>query len=312
MMYRITALLVSFLPATAWAEAPRVATDILPVHALVSRVMEGVGVPDLILPPNVSPHGHAMRPSEAADLQSADLLVWIGPELTPWLERARETVAARTVSLELLEVDGTVLHLFEEAAEEESADAGHDHDHDHHHGDGHDHGDGVDPHAWLDPENGRIWLAAVAATLSELDPENAATYAANAAAGQAEILALESEIDQLLSPVRGVPYLTFHDAYGYFEDRFGLTSAGSIRLGDAAAPGAAHVQELRETVARLGVICVFAEPQFPSDLAATVVEGSAATIATIDPIGTLQSPGAGLYANLLRGMAADLSGCLGR
>ena len=59
-------LLMSALPA--FAEAPKVATDILPVHGLVSRVMQGVGTPDLILPPGADPHGYALRPSEASAL----------------------------------------------------------------------------------------------------------------------------------------------------------------------------------------------------------------------------------------------------
>jgi zinc transport system substrate-binding protein len=78
------------------ADVPRVAVDIAPVHSLVARVMEGVGTPDLILPPGASPHEYSLRPSEAAALQEADIVFWMGEDLTPWMEDAVETLAALT------------------------------------------------------------------------------------------------------------------------------------------------------------------------------------------------------------------------
>ena len=79
--------------AAAAPAAPRVAADIAPVHAIVARVMAGVGEPHLVIPPGASPHGYALRPSEARALQDADLVVWVGPVLTPWLADPIETLA---------------------------------------------------------------------------------------------------------------------------------------------------------------------------------------------------------------------------
>ena len=73
--------------------APRVAADIAPVQSIAARVMAGVGEPGLILPPGASPHGYALRPSEARLLQDADLVVWVGPALTPWLADPIATLA---------------------------------------------------------------------------------------------------------------------------------------------------------------------------------------------------------------------------
>ena len=70
-----TALILTAAPVLA---APRVATDIAPVHSLTTQVMEGVGQPDLILPIGASPHAYSMRPSEAAALQDAEIVFWIG------------------------------------------------------------------------------------------------------------------------------------------------------------------------------------------------------------------------------------------
>ena len=81
------------MAGTALADVPDVAVDIAPVHSLVARVMEGIGTPDLIVAPGATPHEYSLRPSEAAALQEADLVFWIGPGLTPWLADAISTVA---------------------------------------------------------------------------------------------------------------------------------------------------------------------------------------------------------------------------
>ena len=116
---------------TALAEAPSVAVDIAPVHSLVARVMDGVGVPSLIVQSGASPHEYSLRPSEASALQEAGLVFWIGPDLTPWLEDAVGTLATDADVTTLLEAEGTMELEFREGALFEA------HDHDDHD----DHGD---------------------------------------------------------------------------------------------------------------------------------------------------------------------------
>jgi zinc transport system substrate-binding protein len=337
-------LMASLLSTAALAEVPQVATDIAPVHSLVAQVMGDLGAPALIVRPGASPHGYAMRPSEAQALEQADLVVWIGEGLTPWLEGPVETLGEGAAVLELMSVEGTILHDYREGAtfaahdhgehegHDHEAAKGHDHDHDHAHdkaeahdhdhdhdhdkaeshaGDhaGHDHS-GADAHAWLDPANGRVWLGAIAAELSRLDPENAAAYAANAAEGQAELTALEAELTKLLAPMAETEFVVFHDAYQYFERRFGLAAAGAISFSDASAPSAGRIAELREAVADLGAACVFAEPQFSSGLVETVF-GDSARVGLLDPLGQDMAPGADLYPQVLRSMAGAFTTCLG-
>lgn len=143
-------LAATMMGGAAFAQAPSVAVDIAPVHSLVARVMDGVGTPVLIIQPGASPHEYSLRPSEARALQNADLVFWIGPDLTPWLTETIETVASNAVATELLEAPGTIELEFREGALFE----GHDHsahaeeDHDDHSDDhaeeGHDDHDGHD------------------------------------------------------------------------------------------------------------------------------------------------------------------------
>ena len=307
------ALTAALLAGTAQADVPRVAVDIAPVHALVAQVMQGVGTPDLIVPPGASPHEHSLRPSEARALQEAALVVWVGPDLTPWLQDAIATLAGDATVATLMEADGVDLlevregALFEahaHAADGDHADHGHDHGHD-------DHAHGAhDPHAWLSPANAGVWLDAIAADLSEADPDNAARYAANAAGARAALSALTDEVSGLLAPVRGGRFIVFHDAYQYFEAAFDMPAAGAISLSDAAAPSPARIAEIRDRVAREGVACVLSEPQFNPGLVATVTGGTGVRTAVLDPLGSDLVPGPTLYADLMRGLATALAGCL--
>ena len=224
-------------------------------------------------------------------------------------------------------------HDHEEHAENEEHDHDHEehaeekeHDHDDHgdedhaehddHGhedhadhDGHDHGE-HDPHAWLSPQNASTWLNIVAAQLSAADPDNAGAYFANAAAARAEMEALAAEVNATLDPVRGGSFIVFHDAYQYFENDFGFPASGAISLGDASDPSPARIAEIQDRIQEEGVDCVLAEPQFNPGIVATVLDGTEASTGVIDPLGAALEPGADLYPQLIRNMAATLAECL--
>lgn len=324
MRYIITLALTA---TPAFAEVPRVVTDIPPVQSLVAQVMGDLGSPELLLAKGADEHDFQLKPSQAGAVADADLVVWIGPELTPWLEGAMESRPEGAAALALLDAEGTMrlayaaegedhAHGDEHAAEEHADDHDHDHageeGHDHGHEHGHDHG-AEDPHAWLDPGNAQVWLGLIAADLGKLDPENAATYVANAAAASEQIAALDAEVKALLAPVQGKPIVTFHDAFGYFASHYGLTLAGSIALGDAASPGAARLSELRATLEAGEVLCIFPEVQHDPSLVAQMADGTGARIGgALDPVGSSLEPGPGAYAALLTGLAQTIADCAGK
>jgi zinc transport system substrate-binding protein len=312
------ALVAGTALSPALADAPRVATDIAPVHSLVARVMDGVGAPDLVMAAGASPHAYSLRPSEAAALQQADLVFWIGEDLTPWMEDAIATLAEGARVMSLLEVEGVTLLEFREGAlfdghdhegDHDHEETGHDHDHDHDRGhEDHDHG-AYDPHAWLSPDNASVWLDAIAAELAAVDPGNAAAYRANAAAARDELAATRVEVEARLGPVTDMRFVVFHDAYQYFERAFEISAAGAISLSDAADPSPARIAEIQERVRDEGISCVLAEPQFNPGLVATVLDGTEAATGVMDPLGAELEPGPGLYPQLLLNLADALAGC---
>lgn len=282
-------LAVCLAARPAVAEVPRVLTDIPPVHALVAGVMGGLGAPELLLAPGADEHDFQLRPSQMRAIEEAGLIVWVGAELTPWLaEAGAESPAER---LGLLDLPTTQHRDF--AGDE-----------------GHDHGT-RDPHAWLDPDNARAWVAAIAARLAALDPANAETYRANAIDVAAKITALEARIAARLAPLAGRGFVTFHDAYGYFAAHFGLSPLGSIADGEAAAPGAAHLTDLRALLASGAVACLFPEAQHDPALALQLAEDTPTRLGgPLDPVGSAIPPGAGAYEALMTGIAETLVDCL--
>ncbi|RTR05939.1 zinc ABC transporter substrate-binding protein [Halomonas nitroreducens] len=295
------------VPTLAYAEVPSVAVDIPPVHALASQVMGDLGAPELVIRPGASPHGYSMRPSEAASLDRAEVVFWVGPALTPWLGRSIDSLADDAVAL--LEAPGLTRYDVRQSATFEAHGHGDEAGHGGHHPADHDHA-GLDPHAWLDPRNARVWLGVMAETLAKADPEHAATYRDNARRGQAELAQLSKEVEERLVATGKPHFIVFHDAYQYFERRFGVPAAGAISLGDASDPSPSRVREIQRRVEALDIDCVFTEPQYNPQLVESVFGGTAVdTSRVIDPLGVDLATGPGLYAELIRQLSDGLAGC---
>ena len=336
-------------PLASQAASPSVAVDIAPLHSLVSQVMDGAGKPDLLIPAEASPHEYTLRPSQARALSDAQIVFWIGEELTPWLEKAMDNVADSAQKVAMLELDATTKYAFREGATFEGHDhheeeAHHDEEHheddehaenkhddhgeeehakDEHHDDDHSedkhaenahhdehHHDGVDPHAWLDPENAKAWITEIKGVLSKHDPDNAEVYESNAKKAIASLNDLIESARVEVDSLGELRFVVFHDAYQYFEKRLGISAVGSISLGDAEDPSPARVEEIRATVKKLGVACVFTEPQYNPGLVYSVFEGtSVSAIGVMDPLGAALQPGSQHYPELIKGMVKSLSQC---
>ncbi|MDP6388992.1 MAG: zinc ABC transporter substrate-binding protein [Alphaproteobacteria bacterium] len=268
----------------AQAEPPRVVVSIKPIHSLVAGVMQGVGAPTLLISGAGSPHSYALRPSEARALGNADIIFWVGPGMEDFLAKPLATLSGGAVAVALATTPGIEVP----------------------------NGGEHDMHIWLDPANAKALVRTIALELSEIDEANTARYAVNAAGLSIKLDALLGELRAMLAPVKAKPYITFHDAYGYFEHRFGLASAGAIAINPDRKPGARRLYQIRDKIAETGVGCVFREPQFAPRLVATVIEGSAANVGVLDPLGAALAPGPQAYFELMRGLARSLVDCLSK
>jgi len=302
-----TLIAATLLMAGPVSAAPKVVASVVPVHAIVAAVMGDAGTPELLLKGNMSEHRAVFTPAQIAALGDADLVFIVGDGLEAKLAQISGSDAVNGKRfVELAEAPGvTRLPIREGGAWEPDSDA---HDHDETHA-----AEGVlafDPHVWLDPGNAKAMARQVAADLARADPANAAAYAANEKAFEAEVDKTTAGIAVDLAPVKDRPFIVFHDAFHYFEKRFGLAGVGSISDVSAAAPSAQRLAAVRDKIAAAHAACVFREPQFDDKVVATVIEGTGARVGVLDPLGASLAPGSAAYQQLLRSLAVSLKDCL--
>ena len=303
--------LLALVAALSWspmalAEVPNVVATVKPLHALVAAVMGDLGTPALIVKGAASPHTYSLKPSDAQALQSASLVFWTGHGLELFLEDSIATLAPHATIVELSQAPGIELlppresGTFEEHADGDHAHAAQDHGH----------GEEADMHFFLDPANAKVMVTAIADSLVAADPEHADTYRANAAKETADLDALIAETEARLAPIKDRPFVVFHDAYQYFENRFGLNVAGSITVSPEVSPGADRINEIRNKLKTLDAACVFAEPQFDPRIVNVLTEGTTAKQGVLDPEGANLDEGPGLYRQLIENLATNLKSCL--
>jgi zinc transport system substrate-binding protein len=320
---RSCALLPLALIAASGAAADelKVTVTIKPIHALVAQVMDGVATPALLVQGAASPHNYALKPSDAKTLNKTDVFFRVSENVEPFTRKIVTALPAsvRTVTL----ADAPGIELLDVRSGETFETHDHDNEHAtpehgaHQHGE-HEHGhapsirDGHirDGHIWLDPRNASKMIAEIARVLSESSPADAEKFKANAARAESALVTLEADLARELAPIDGKPYVVFHDAYQYFERRFGLSPVGSITVSPDAQPSAKRLTQIRRKLTALSASCVFGEPQFQPKLVAAVTEGTSARPGTLDPEGALVEPGPNAYAALLKNLALGLKACL--
>lgn len=284
-LMRVLALCAALIASPSLAEVPRVVTDFGPVQSLVADVMGDLGAPEMLLSQGADPHDFQLRPSQAQALARADVVFWVGPELTHDLGETLATLAPQAQIVPLLAEGGGKARRFADGA--------------------------TDPHAWLSPLNGLAWAGHVAQVLGAADPENAATYAANAAALTQALTVLDAEIAASLAPVAAKPFVTYHDALGYFTDHYGLAIAGTIELSDATTPSAAQLAQVRGILEGATPVCIFPEAGRDPKYIAALAEGLSVRVGGAQDLEFIALPaGRGQYAQMLRGIAATLAECL--
>ena len=314
----------------------KVVASIKPIHSLISYVMDGVGTPGLLVDGSSSPHTFQLKPSHATMLQEADIVFWIGEDLESFLETPLESIAKDAKQVTLMESEDIEMLKFREKnvfddhddhgdehddhdehgdehdEHEEHEEHGDEHDEhedehdDHAHHDGHNHGE-FDIHFWLDPEIAKTIVQIAAKEISEIDPANASKYEANAAKAL-------NKLDQLINDTRGkinkdATYVVFHDAFQYFEQRFGIEVIGALTVNPEILPGAKQLAEIREVIEHEAVNCLFSEPQFNPTIAETIASDTGVKAAVLDPLGAELEPGKDLYFDLISDMASSFESC---
>ena len=312
-IFTLTAAL--FLVLTPLKAEISVVTSIKPLHSLTSYIMEGVGEPELIIDGVASPHNFQIKPSHAKMLQNADLVIWIGEDLESFLPTALKSIPKDAVVFELLDQSGLKkLKFREKNIFEGHDDHGHDEHakkedaHDDHGHDDHGHGHGsFDPHIWLDPANAKVIVKKITNQLSKIDKDNASTYKANSKKVIKDLDGLIKEVKNEIN--KDASFVVFHDAYQYFEKRFGLSVIGALTVNPDVMPGAEQLSEIREVIEHEKAKCIFSEPQFNPNIINSIASDTGVKTGVLDPLGANIDKGKNMYFDLIKDMSNSLKDC---
>lgn len=308
-------LLLFSMPVRAATDTTEgeILVTIKPLHSLVSAVAGPEQNVALLLTGNYSPHDFALRPSQMRQLQSAKAFFYVGEGLESFLLQVLPSLPNDQLRVAVSHSPSVTLLPSRQAGiwpqQHDNHEKTDDHD-DHGHA-AHDHGGVHDPHIWLDPANAALIAADIAENLARAFPENRSRYTANAATLQSKLAALDTTLQARLEPVKGRPFIQFHDSVQYFEARYGLKGLGAINLEPDDSPSARRIGDIQNLITDQNVRCVFREPQYSDRLVRIVIADSGASSATLDPLGVPFSPGPELYFQMMEGIATAMRECLG-
>ena len=295
--------------------------------------MEGVGEPGLIIDGVASPHNFQIKPSHAKMLQKADLVIWVGEDLESFLPSALKSIPKNAVVFELLDQSGLKKlkfreknifeghddhdeHGHDEHAKKEDDHDDHDDeehtkkedDHDDHGHDEHGHAHGeYDPHIWLDPSNAKVIVKKITNQLSKIDKDNSSVYKANSKKLLKDLDGLIKEVKNEIN--KDASFVVFHDAYQYFEKRFGINVIGALTVNPDVMPGAEQLSEIREVIEHEKAKCIFSEPQFNPNIIKSIASDTGVKTGVLDPLGANINKGKNMYFQLIKDMSNSLKDC---
>ncbi len=231
-----------------------------------------------------SPHQFTLSPADRIALDTAQLLLWIGPEFEIFLADffTREDSANRVITaLELSEMN---LRQFSSGQ--------------------------ADPHLWLDTNNGLLIAEEITRRLKQIDPANGQDYEENLRQFAIALEASESKIARLFSNPVASRYAVYHDGYQYFEQQFGLQHAVVLVDDPEVQPGMKQLLQVRDSIQRVSPQCLMLEQDSNQALVDTIMVDTDYAAVVIDLLGYNVMSGPEGYLKLIERVAEDFAGCL--
>ena len=298
------------------SETTGVITTIQPINSLVSSVIGNTGKTISLIPSQVSPHEYKLKPSDIKKLQNANIIFFVSHHLETRMTKVFKNLPKNIKIINLMENSG-IKNL---AIRDNQAWERNDHQHknevkdrhykyskkhnDHNHYEKED-----DVHIWLSPDNAVKIIQKVNKELSLIFPENDQIFKQNANQMITKIKQLKIELKNELSSIRDKPYVVFHDAYQYFENRFGVSSAGALTLNPDVLPGAKQIDAIQDLIQDKNIKCIFSEPQYNPKIIETLAADMKISTGIMDPLGAFIDQGPEMYQNLILDIANSLKDC---
>ena len=288
-------LLLCFYSASislAYSESLNILTTIKPIHSLVSNLTKGISQPDLLISGNQSPHDFQMKPSDRRKIVNANIIIYVSGGIESYIPEISNTFSKQQTVIALDTIAG-IQKLPTRSVDEHS-----DHHADH------------DGHLWLSIENAKAISHYLYSEFSKHDPEHQVIYLQNRNQLLARLQQLKTGITDKLKQLKQKPYLTFHDAFQYYETEFNLTGSHFVTSNPEYISGIQSIQHLKKLMQTEKINCIYYEPPRIPKIIHTLKENTAARSLPLDPVGTELHPGENLYFELLDTITNQLLDCL--
>ncbi|MGY0399952.1 MAG: metal ABC transporter solute-binding protein, Zn/Mn family [Ostreibacterium sp.] len=293
-------LLISTLALmTSLQAAPRIASSVYPLQQIANAI-SGQNTA-LLVDSYLSPHEYNFKPADAQTAINADILLWVGNNMMPQLGKYINKRKGITLTASAL----PGIKLLEDHDDDEDQGKADNQDNNHQSA---TKGFNYNPHLWLSTNNASTIAMALEKSLIKQDPDNAETYRKNLITFQKDLQQTHRFITESFESNPIPPYFVFHDAYGYFEQEFGLDNVGIIRVHPGQTPTAHHMADLRKQLEKLPNACLLREPQFKSPIVQTLAHDTNSKVVAIDPVGYEKGKNIG-YTTILKNIAIQLSKC---
>ena len=335
--WKKTAIAAAILSFSAVASAT-IVTSIKPLGFIASAIANEVTDVDVLVPTGASPHDYNLKPSDAQKLKSAEMVVWIGEDVDLFLDKSIDDLDYKKVltikdiaAIEPFLMKGEHHHHHGEGDAHEHSHEGHHHaheghDHKHAHGDhdhkhdhaheGHEHHHDDDAsinwHVWYSPDISKVVAQRIASKLVKQYPEKKALIEKNVAEFDRTLAETSVKIKAQLESVKDKGFYVFHDAYGYFNQAYGLNQTGYFTINPLVAPGAKTLAKINEEIAEHKVSCLFAEPQFTPKVIESLSKATQVKVGRLDPMGDSVKAEGNPYAAFLQFTADSYSQCLAK
>lgn len=279
----------------ASAKNNSIVVSIKPLHSLVSGLTQGISQPHLLLHAGQSPHDYQMRPSERRLIQQASLIIIASPEIESFISNIKpESSNQQLIALSAIPGIKTL--------PARTLDHGHDHGQQSH--------GNIDGHLWLSIDNAIIFLQHLGQVLAEQDPANGSRYIQNRERLVTQLRELKQALEIQLKPVRDEAFITFHDAFQYFETEFNLHHSLFVTINPEQKPGIRQIHYLKQQIQQQQIQCIFYEPPHVPRIISTLSEDQTMQVLPLDPLGNDLNPGTELYSQLMTNTAKQLVHCL--
>ena len=302
-MKHISSLLLASVLAfsASVSQAASVLVSIKPISLIAAELLQGVTTVDTLLPDGASPHDFSLRPSDRRKVDEADLVIWIGHETEPYLEKVIDS--ANVQHFAWLEQD--------ESHDEHQSEHVDEHEHEHEHEkQTHTEQDHDDIHPWLSPESAGHFAQRLSERLQTTFPNNVSAIQANTQQFINSLQAFDNASKTRLAPLKQKGFFVFHDAYAGFVDHFELNQVGYFTIDPSRKPGAKHLARLRQQLESSDAQCVFIEPQYSPALIEAITRNLTINRAELDPLASGIPIGRGGYIKYMSGLVDEFTQCL--